>query len=159
MSRRNSSRSLTALVVGLYVLIVQSLAMLFQSRGGLVFSLVATGIVAVLFQPLRERIQRNVNRLMYGERDEPYAVVSRLGQQLEATLSPDAVLPTIVETVARALKLPYAAIALRQGKEMFIAAEFGDRPTRRGGDKETRVDSDASQASLSPYLLVTDLSG
>lgn len=64
----------------------------------------------MIFQPLRERLQRAVNRLMYGERDEPYAVVTRLSQRLEATLAPAAVLPTIVETVAQALKLPYAAI-------------------------------------------------
>ena len=40
-------------------------------RGDLVVSLVVTGIVAVCFQPLRARVQRFVNRLMYGERDDP----------------------------------------------------------------------------------------
>jgi signal transduction histidine kinase len=49
---------------------------------------------------------------MYGERDDPYAVLTRLGQRLEVTLAADAMLPTIVETVAQALKLPYAAIAV-----------------------------------------------
>jgi signal transduction histidine kinase len=81
--------------------------------------------VAVLFQPLRDRLQRGVNRLMYGERDDPYAVVSRLGQRLEATLAPDAVLPTIVETVKEALKLPYAAIALRGNGAPRVAASVG----------------------------------
>ena len=45
----------------------------------------ATGLVAVLFQPLRQRLQRGINHFMYGERDDPYAVLSRLGQRLEAT--------------------------------------------------------------------------
>ena len=84
--------------------------MLFQARGNLAVSLLATGLVAVLFQPLRGRLQRGVNRLMYGERDDPYAVISRLGRRLEATLAPESVLPTVVETIAQALKLPYAAI-------------------------------------------------
>jgi hypothetical protein len=61
---------------------------------------------------LRDRLQRAVNRLLYGERDDPYAVISRLGQRLEATLAPEAVLPAIAETVAQALRLPYVAIAL-----------------------------------------------
>src|SRR3990172_551711 len=91
--------ALTASVVGIFVLIVGSLGALFQTRSSLLISLVATGLVAVLFQPLRDRLQRGVNRLMYGERDDPYSVLSRLGQRLEATLAPDAVLPTIVETV------------------------------------------------------------
>jgi signal transduction histidine kinase len=49
---------------------------------------------------------------MYGDRDDPYAVLSRLGQRLEGTLAPDAVLPTVVQTVRESLKLPYAAIAI-----------------------------------------------
>ena len=35
-----------------------------------------------------------------------------MGRRLEATLAPDLILPTIVQSVAEALKLPYAAIAL-----------------------------------------------
>ena len=44
---------------------------------------VATGLVALLFQPVRQRIQQAVNRLIYGDRDDPYAAVARLGQRLE----------------------------------------------------------------------------
>src|SRR6185503_14880642 len=95
--------ALTATVVGLYVLVVGGLSQLFQTTGNLVVSLVATGLIAVLFQPLRERLQRGVNQLMYGQRDEPYAVLSRLGERLGATLAPEAVLPSIVETVSEAL--------------------------------------------------------
>ena len=120
---------LTACVVGFYVLVVGGLGTLLQARGNLLISLLATGFVAVLFAPLRNRLQRGVNRLMYGERDDPYAVLSRLGQRLEATLAPGAALKTIVETVAQALKLPYVAITLKQGDEFLAAAEYG---TSRG---------------------------
>src|SRR5215218_9370410 len=64
--------SLTAAVAGIYVLAVVGLGALFQERGNLGVSLLATGVVAVLFQPLRSRLQRAVNRLMYGERDDPH---------------------------------------------------------------------------------------
>jgi signal transduction histidine kinase len=117
--------SLTASVVGIYVLVVGYLGALFSTGGNVVISLVATGVVAVLFQPLRERLQRAVNRLMYGERDEPYAVLSRLGQRLEAALDPRAVLPTIAQTVAQALKVPHAAIELRREGGFEMAAEYG----------------------------------
>jgi len=104
--------ALTLSVIGLYVLVVVGLGSLIQVQGNVLLSLLATGLIAVLFQPLRLRLQRGVNRLMYGERDDPYAVLTRLGSRLEATLVPEKVLPTIVETVAQALKLPYVAIAL-----------------------------------------------
>ena len=105
--------ALTALVVGGYVLVVGALGALFQARSSLALALLATGVVAMLFQPARQRLQQGVNRLLYGDRDDPYAVIARLGRQLEAALAPDAVLPTVATTIREALKLPYAAIALQ----------------------------------------------
>jgi signal transduction histidine kinase len=107
------------------VLVVGYLGALFRTGGNLAISLLATGVVAVLFQPLRDRLQRGVDRLMYGERNDPYAVVSRLGERLEETLAPEAVLPTVVESVSEALKLPYAAIALRSNGASEVAASVG----------------------------------
>ena len=110
---------LTAGVVGVYVTIVAGLGAMFQSQGKLLASLLATSLIAMLFQPARSRLQSAVNRLMYGERDDPYAVLSRFGQRLEATLAPDSILPTIVETITQTLKLPYAA--MRLSNETMIA--------------------------------------
>ncbi|HWZ19490.1 MAG TPA: GAF domain-containing sensor histidine kinase [Ktedonobacteraceae bacterium] len=119
---------LTACVIGIYAFVVGILDTLLQAQGNFFIALVAAGLVAVLFQPLRLYLQRGVNRLMYGERDTPEKVISRLGQRLEVTLAPNAVLPTIVETVAQALKLPYAAITLEQGDAFVLAAAYGKEP-------------------------------
>ena len=117
---------LTATVVGLYVLVVGGLGELLQLRGNLIISLLATGLAAVIFQPLRDRLQRGANRLMYGERDDPYAVLSRLGSRLESTPAHDAVLPAVTRTVREALKLPYAEIKLKRDDEFETAAAAGD---------------------------------
>jgi len=65
---------------------------------------------------------------MYGERDEPYAVISRLGRRLEATLAPNAVLPAIVENVAGALRLPWVGIWLTDGDALRLGAAHGEAP-------------------------------
>ena len=117
---------LTVCVVGVYVLVVGGLGALIGTRGNLLISLLATGLVAVLFQPLRAWLQRGVNRLLYGQRDEPYSVITHLSQRLEGTLAPDAVLSTIVDTVAQALKLPYVAILLKQEDTFRLAASAGE---------------------------------
>jgi signal transduction histidine kinase len=117
---------LSVCVVGLYVLVVGALGAIFGVAGNLLVSLGATALVAVLFQPLRAWLQRGVNRLLYGQRDEPYAVITQLSQRLEATLAPDAVLSTIVEIVAQALKLPYAAIVLQHEEILIRAASVGE---------------------------------
>jgi signal transduction histidine kinase len=119
--------TLTTGVVGIYILVVGYLGAVFRTDDNLVISLIAASLVAVLFQPLRARLERGVNRLIYGERDDPYAVLSRLGERLKVTDAPESVLPAIVETAAGALKLPYAAIALkRDGGEFEIVAASGD---------------------------------
>lgn len=134
----NRSLVYSALMIGvaaLYGLVVGVLgalsqaglpqAGLFQAKSNFFLSLLATGLAAILVQPMRDRLQRLVNRLMYGERDDPYAVLSRLSRQLEGSLSPEATLPAVVETVAQALKLPYVAIALKQDGELKIVASYG----------------------------------
>jgi hypothetical protein len=106
--------ALTAIIITLYILIVGGFSALFQSSGNLLISLLATGLIAVLVQPVRERLQRAVNRLVYGERDDPVSVLTKLGERLEATVAPEAVLPTIVESISQALRLPYVAITLKR---------------------------------------------
>ncbi len=116
---------LTALVAGLYIFVVTGVGALFQTEGGVVLPLFATGIVAVAFQPLRQRVQRAVNRLLYGDRDDPYAVITRLGQQLEGTLASEEILPAVVRTMTEALRLPYAAVMLHGANAPEPAAAAG----------------------------------
>jgi signal transduction histidine kinase len=120
--------TLTLLVAGVYILVVGGLGGLLEARGSLWLALLATALVAVLFQPLRERIQSAVDRLVYGERRDPYRVISALGQRLEAAIEPEAVLPAIVETVVQALKLPYVAIRLHQVDESTPPIASGSPP-------------------------------
>lgn len=115
--------TLTVATIALYVLVVGTLGNLLHLGNSSFIAFLTTGLVAVLFQPLRERLQGWVNRWMYGERDDPVAVLSRLGETLERTGSPEDALQRIAETVARTLKLPYAAIQL--GDEVHPVAEFG----------------------------------
>ncbi len=123
--------ALTGCVVALYALGVGAFGVLFETGGNLIMTLLATGLVAVLFQPLRERLQRAVNRLMYGERDEPFTILRRLGQRLESSAMPEDILSAIVETVAQALKLPYAEISLLHGEEFECAARYGEKAEER----------------------------
>jgi signal transduction histidine kinase len=117
--------ALTGCVVALYVLVVGAFGVLLETAGNLIVALVATGLVAVLFQPLRARLQKTVNRMMYGERDEPFTVLRRLGQRLESSGVPEDILSAIVETITQVLKLPYAEITLLHGEKFECAAQYG----------------------------------
>lgn len=118
---------LTLLVTGIYVLVVGISGVLFQAGNNVLLTILATGLIAVLFHPLRQRLQQAVNRLMYGERDDPATVLSRLGKRLEKTAVPGDTLPALVETIAHTLKLPYAAITV--GDNILAeAGAIGDPP-------------------------------
>ncbi len=106
--------ALTGCVVAVYAGAVALLGALFETRANAGLSLVATGIVAVLFSPLRLWLQRGVDRLFYGRRDDPYAVVTQLARRL-VEAAPERILPALVEEVAAALRLPRVAIELRGG--------------------------------------------
>lgn len=116
---------LSGFVIGTYVLIVGFIGSRLASSNDLVLSLIATGIVAVCFQPVRVRLQAVINRRIFGDRDDPYAAVARLGRQLERVANPQAMLEAIVESVAQGLRLPYAAITLRDGDRFALAAAYG----------------------------------
>src|SRR5215213_10480081 len=115
---------MTAFVIAVYVGLVSVLGGLLSTRASLGLSLVATVVVAVLFEPARRRIQLGVDRLLFGERRNPSAVLARLGR-LESTLAPDLVLAGVAQTVASALRLPYAAVELSLPDQM-VQAVHGD---------------------------------
>lgn len=116
---------LTLCVVGSYVLVVGYLSVLFQDDNNFWVSLLATGVIAVFFQPLRHHLQRGVNRLIYGEWANPYQLLILLGKRVEKADDPASALVLTADTVAQVLKLPYVAIALRFGEEMQVIAAHG----------------------------------
>jgi len=123
--------TLSALTIGLYVLVVGYFSSLFQNNiANWIISFIATGVIAIIFEPLRERLQRGVNRLMYGERDDPTTVLTNLSRRLDAALAPDSVLQTIVETLAQTLRIPYAAVTLSYLDEApRLISSFGLPPS------------------------------
>ena len=63
---------------------------------------------------------------MFGERDDPYAVLSKLSAQLQTTVTPQAMLQSVVEIITTTLKLPYAAIEIVDEQGKIDAAQKGE---------------------------------
>src|SRR5256712_6273452 len=92
------------------------------SRPNLALSIVGPAVVAVAFQPVRERVQRFANRLVYGKRATPYEVLAGFADQMAGTLSADEVLPQMAEAAARGVGAQAARVTL-------ILPGAGDRST------------------------------
>jgi signal transduction histidine kinase len=117
---------LTAVILLLYGLVVGGAGLLFRNEGNWLLAVLLTGFVAALFDPLRRRLQGGVNRLMYGQRDDPLTVLAEMGKRLEDTAVPSQTIPALVETIAHTLKLPYVAITRRDDDDFVRVAAFGE---------------------------------
>jgi signal transduction histidine kinase len=80
---------LTLGVVAVYVAIVGGLSSVLHERADFWLALVATGLAALLVQPLRAGLQRRVNRLMYG--GDAQAATRGLRGRLQEAFVPEAV--------------------------------------------------------------------
>lgn len=116
---------LTLLVLVIYIALVGLAFVLFGERSNLLLAALAVGVAALLAQPIRARLQQAVNRLMYGDRDDPITVISELGRQLEHAAAPGDSLATLVETIGRSLKLSYVAIVRQENDNHDLVAEVG----------------------------------
>jgi len=89
---------------------------------GVALPIGATLLVAIAFEPLRRRLQRWGNRLVYGQRVAPHEVLNRLAGQLRDTAGAD--LNSLAELLRDGTAATAAAIYLRVGEELRPEAAF-----------------------------------
>ena len=98
-------------------------------------SAVVTVIVALLLAPVLPRLQRLVDRAMYGDRRDPARVATRVGEGLAGGL------PGVVAAVRESLRLPY--VAIESGRTGVSAgtepATVVPVPLTYGGDEVGRL--------------------
>ena len=118
--------SLAVLITGVYVGIAVGIGELVGSGGkpNLALSILATAIVAVGFQPSRERLQRLANRLVYGMRATPYQVLSQFSSQVAGSYAADEVLPRMARVLDEGTGSERSTVWLRSGGALHVAATW-----------------------------------
>ncbi|MCD0449718.1 sensor histidine kinase [Actinocorallia sp. API 0066] len=113
--------ALAAVVVGVDLAVFVGAGALVEDRFA---GVVAAAVVAVLYGPVRVRLQRWVNRLVTG-RGEPYDVVSALARRLEESPGPDELLEATARGVAQAFRSPYVRVELDRPDGTTVIVEHG----------------------------------
>jgi signal transduction histidine kinase len=124
---------LSGLVLAAYALLV------------LLLSGVASALlVALVALPLRARLQRAIDRLLYGDRGDPVRVAARVGERLSD-------LNGGLEAVREAMRLPYVAVTFA-GKVIGQAGSPGARLAALplSPEAELRVGLRSGERSLAP---------
>jgi len=118
---------LTAGVAAVYVAVIAVARGVFGANDrGLTVQVIATAVAAAALFPLRDRVQRRVDRLFYGDRGVPYEALARLGRLVEESGGTESALDSVVKTIADSLRLPYVALELRLGDGWRQAAVYSD---------------------------------
>jgi signal transduction histidine kinase len=135
--------ALAAFVTAAYVGIVVGLGHLIGSERSLPLQIAATVVVAVAFQPLRERVQRFANRLVYGRRATPYEVLARFAEQVAGTYSTDEIAAALARLLVDGTGARVAEIWVTGEGTMRLEAiwpEDAERsPSLPADDELTRV--------------------
>jgi signal transduction histidine kinase len=134
--------SLAAFITAIYVGIVVGIGAAIgqgTSKPNLGLSILATGVVAVAFQPVRERVQKLANRLVYGRRATPYEVLSEFGHRMAGTYAADDVLPRMARILAEGTGAREARVWLASSGELTPVATW---PLANGDGHGTRPDAD-----------------
>ncbi len=116
--------SLAVSITAVYVAIAVGIGALIGGGGkpNLGLSILATAIVAIGFQPVRERVQRVANRLVYGQRATPYEVLSQFSERVAESYAIEDVLPRMARVLAEGTGAQRADVWLRSGSMWRDAA-------------------------------------
>lgn len=122
---------LTVAVLGFYTALVAGAGEL-AGGVGLGGSVLVTLLIAIGFDPVRVRLQRLADRLLYGDRADPVRALARIGDRLAGTDQ-----QALLVAVCEALRLPSAAL-VRGGTQIARHGEPGpseDVPLLHGGKR------------------------
>ncbi|MFI5392454.1 MAG: histidine kinase [Myxococcota bacterium] len=136
---------LAAFITIVYIGLVIGVGTLVGNDRSPLLSAVAAAVVAVAFQPVRERARRLANRVVYGKRATPYEVLAGFAERASETYSTDDVLPRLVRVLAEGIGAERATVWLAVGSELRSASSWPDGATaspvlrRSGSDQDLPV--------------------
>ena len=116
--------ALAAVITAIYLGVVVLIGTI--ATESLVPSLIATAIVAALFQPIRRRVVHLADRLVFGRRAEPYEVLARFSERVGASYAADDVIPRTARVIAEGVGATHVEIWLQVGEEAHLAAAWPD---------------------------------
>jgi signal transduction histidine kinase len=117
--------SLAVFITAVYAGLVVGVGALAGNTRNPLLAALAAAVVAVAFQPVRQRAGRLANRVVYGRRATPYQVLSDFAQRIGGTYSAGEVLPQMAHIVAKGTGAERVVVWLRVGDQLRPEASSG----------------------------------
>jgi signal transduction histidine kinase len=117
---------LAAFFTAVYVAVVVGIGTAIGSTRNPLLTVSAAALIALAFNPVRERARHFANRVVYGKRATPYEVVSEFAERMSGTYSLDDVLPRMARILGEGTGASRARVWLRVGDELRPSASWGE---------------------------------
>ena len=113
--------TLAVFITAIYAATVAGAGALVGRRGSLALAAVAAAVIAVAFQPLRERVQHLANRVVYGRRATPYEVLAEFSGRMADAYATEEVPRRMAQILAQCTGAQAAEVWLALGAELHRA--------------------------------------
>jgi signal transduction histidine kinase len=107
-----------------YVVVVGGASALVGSGGNAAASFAAAVVLAMAFEPVRDRARRFADRVVYGSRATPYEVLSSFGERVGDTYATDDVLPRMARLLSQGTGADAATVWLRVAGQLRPEASW-----------------------------------
>jgi signal transduction histidine kinase len=123
---------LAAFITSVYVGIVVGVGAGIGNKRNLGLSILATAVVAVAFQPVRDRVQHFANRLVYGKRATPYEVLSEFSERMSGAYATDDLLPRMARILGEGTGASQSEVWIRVAAELRPGASWPTESSPHG---------------------------
>jgi signal transduction histidine kinase len=117
---------LAVFITAVYAVVVGGLGAITAEQGSTVLSFAAAAVLAVAFQPARDRARRVADRLVYGKRATPYEVLAEFSERMSESYATEDVLPRMAEILRAGTGASSAGVWLRVGSTLRPEAAAGE---------------------------------
>jgi two-component system NarL family sensor kinase len=118
---------LAAGIVVIYTGVVAGLGRLVGGSGPTWFLVASTGAIALLVEPARRGLRSLVDRLVYGSRDDPLALVRQVMDHVSSAGEGDELLPSLATSLGREMCLDAVTIDVATPRGWEQVATYGGR--------------------------------
>ena len=134
--------ALAALFTVVYVAVVVGIGAVVGFKSNSVLTIAAAVVIAVAFEPVRQRAQRFANRLVYGERATPYQVLSAFSERVSASYSAEDVVPEMARVLGEGTGSRRSEVWVKVGDVFRLGGSWpGDEAGTDGATTRPSIDS------------------
>lgn len=126
ISRSLAYAAIAGLILVIYLTLVIGIGAVVGTSAGsnVILSIIATALVAIIFQPLRARLERAANRVVFGNRATPYELLSQFTRRIANGYADDDAIQLLAKVASEGLVADAVAVRVDEPSGGAVLAQW-----------------------------------